>query len=221
MIRYPQITGVVLAGGRARRMGGVNKAMLPARPGSTQTTLARILEVFNGRFADCLLVTAADGSDAHVSNPANVAKVDKHAGDPAVWYAGLDVRRVADRHAGCGPLGGLEAALSVVQTPFAFVCGCDMPSLSGGLLDLMAGRVRPGRLLVPVVAGRPEPLHAVYPRSCLPVADEALREGVRMMLDFFQRVEVDYLHEDEFAGIEDAAKSFHNINSPEDLETQG
>lgn len=207
MIRHPHVTGVVLAGGRARRMGGANKAMLPAGPDSTTTILARILEVFDGRFADCLLVAAApDPGDTE---------------QQAAPYAGPGVRVVRDRFAGCGPLGGLHAALGAVSTSFAFVCGCDMPSLSGRLIDSMVERARPGRLLVPVVAGRPEPLHALYPQSCLPEAERALRDGIRMMLDFFQRVPVDYLPESEFAGIEGADKSFDNINTPEDLEALG
>jgi molybdopterin-guanine dinucleotide biosynthesis protein A len=71
---------------------------------------------------------------------------------------------------------------------------------------------------VPVHRGRPEPLHAVYPVSCLPEADRALADGVRMMLDFFARVPVDYLPEEEYADVEGALRSFENINTPEDLE---
>jgi molybdenum cofactor guanylyltransferase len=204
VILHPRITGVVLAGGRARRMGGANKAMLPVEPGSSQTTLDRILALFEDRFAGCVLVTAARQAGA------------PEAGDPA-WYAGLPVRVTADRYAGCGPLGGLHAGLSAVTTPFAFVCGCDMPSLSGPLIDLMARRARDGRLLVPVVRGRPEPLHAIYPISCLIEVERALGEGVRMMLDFFERVPVDYLSDAEFSAVEGAERSFMNINTPEDL----
>ena len=204
MILHPHVTGVVLAGGRARRMGGADKTKLPVPGGGSRTTLDRILEVFNQRFAECVMVTAAPGESGPRAELAACA--------------GLRVRMTADRFAGCGPLGGIHAALCAVTTRFAFVCGCDMPALSGPLLDQMARRVQEGRLLVPVVRGRPEPLHAFYPVSCLPETERALRDGVRMMLDFFERVPIDYLSDSEFADVPGAGRSFDNINTPEDLE---
>jgi molybdopterin-guanine dinucleotide biosynthesis protein A len=112
----------------------------------------------------------------------------------------------------------VHAGLAAVKTDVAFVCGCDMPSLSGSLLDFMASCARDGRLLVPIRRGRPEPLHALYPVSCLPDVERALEEGVRMMLDFFARAPVDYLSEQEYRGIEGAEASFFNVNTPADLE---
>jgi molybdopterin-guanine dinucleotide biosynthesis protein A len=192
MVVHPRITGVVLAGGRAARMGGSNKALLSI---GSATTLEQILAVFAGRFAGCVVV----------------------APDP-LPFMGLPVTVTSDQFTGCGPLGGVHAGLAAVKTDFAFVCGCDMPSLSGPLVEFMASNVRDGRLLVPIRRGRPEPLHALYPVSCLPEVEQAIEEGVRMMLDFFARAPVDYLSEEEYRGIEGAEASFFNINTPEDLE---
>ncbi len=196
MIAHPHVTGAILAGGRARRMSGANKALLPLGPGGAESPLSRILEAFAGRFAEAILVA-----------------------DDAAPYRGLPVRVVGDIVPYCGPLGGVHAALCASRTPFVFVCGGDMPSLSGPFLDLMAGRVREGRLLVPVRNGRPEPLHSIYPSACRERAREALDAGVRMMLDFFERVPVDYLREDAYGTIQGAERSFRNINTPEDLES--
>lgn len=194
------MTGAILAGGRATRLGGVNKATLPlgAEPGVTP--LARILDVFAGRF-DGAVIVAAPGMAFEGWAP-----------------SGAPLSVVSDRFPGCGPLGGLHAALSAVRTPFAFVCGGDMPSLCGALLDLMADRSVAGRCLVPVRAGRPEPLHAIYPACLRDEAERALGEGVRMMLDFLARVPVDYLSEEDYLPIEGASRSFDNINTAEDLE---
>ena len=195
------VTGVVLAGGRATRMGGIDKARIPLPEAAETlgrrppTPLSRILDVFAGRFTACILV-----------------------GTRLDHEAPLPVTATADRFEGCGPLGGLHAALSILETPSAFVCGCDMPSLSGPLIDFMIARSRPDRLLVPVRRGRPEPLHALYPASCLESAEKALSDGVRMMLDFFERVPVDYLPEEEFSQVPGADRSFDNINTQADLE---
>ena len=175
-------------------MAGKDKLSLPlGAPGDTP--LSRIQRVFSGRFPHCILV-AKPG--AAIAPP-----------------AGFSI--VHDAIPGCGPLGGLHAALGALTTPLAFVCGGDMPSLSGPFIDYLIGRARDDRPLVPVRNGRPEPLHAVYPASCLPAAEEALNRGIRMMLDFFATIEVDYLKEEEYAGVEGALASFANINTPEDL----
>lgn len=194
MTHHPRVTGVILAGGSARRMGGKDKLSLPlGAPGDTP--LSRIQRVFSERFSRCILVTK-----------------------PGVAIApSPGIAIVHDAIPGCGPLGGLHAALGALTTPLAFVCGGDMPSLSGPLIDHLVGRARGDRPLVPVRNGRPEPLHAVYPASCLHAAEEALNHGIRMMLDFFATIEVDYMKEEEYAGVEGALSSFANINTPEDL----
>ena len=201
-VKHPEVTGAVLAGGLARRMGGIDKALLSAMAGLPGTILSSILGTFEGRFAETLVVASRQRAEGAA-------------------YAALPVRVVTDRFEGCGPLAGIHAALSAASTPLVFVCGCDMPSLSGPLIDLMAEQaVRAGRdsLLVPVLDGRPEPLHAVYPRRCLPEVERALSEGVRKMSDFFERVPVEWLPRERFLHVEGAIRSFQNMNTPEDLE---
>lgn len=208
MIAFPQITGAVLAGGRARRMGGADKALLSFDKSPRRTILSAILAAFQGRFAETLVVTS-------------------RRAPPGGAYDGYDAKVVQDEFEDCGPLGGIHAALTSASTPLVFVCGCDMPYLSGPLIDVMAadalqpGRAMAGRLLVPVVDGRPEPLHAIYPRACLAEVDRALRGGVRMMIEFFERVPVDWLPQDRFRHVEGAMASFRNLNTPDDLEAEG
>jgi len=198
VILHPGVTGVVLAGGRARRLGGADKAML--RPGNDpRTILARILEVFEGRFAGTVIVAATE-----------------EAGRSR--YAGLPARVVADDFPGCGPLGGLHAGLGAVATPFAFVCACDMPSLCPPLIDFMARRARADTAVVPVRQGRPEPLHAIYPAAWRAAAGRALERGVRTMRDFLDGLPVDWLDEEAQGLVEGSARSFTNVNTPEDLE---
>ena len=180
-------------------MGGADKGSLALGPDAADTPLARTLGLFASRFNGCIIVGAAGAR-------------------PPVVRDELPVVFVTDSLPGCGPLGGIHAALRVVKTPMAFVCGCDMPSLSGPLIDLMARRARRERLFVPMRAGRPEPLHAFYPVSCLPEVERALKQGIRTMRDFFERVPVDYLHEADYAGIPMALRSFDNINTPDDLD---
>jgi molybdopterin-guanine dinucleotide biosynthesis protein A len=194
VIRHPHVTAAILAGGRATRLGGALKTLLPLTC-PDDTPLARLLEVARDRFPRCLVI----------------------AGDPAP-FGGWDVTVVPDRIAGAGPLGGIEAALAAARTPLVLVLGGDMPSVSGDLVDWLVARARDDRPLVPWRGGRPEPLHAIYPVSCLSQVRAALEEGVRKMSDFFARAGADVVDESLFAAVPGAERSFDNINTPADLE---
>jgi molybdopterin-guanine dinucleotide biosynthesis protein A len=199
VIRHPGITGVILAGGRATRMGGRNKALLPsgAEAGS-RTILERTLAIFAGRLAGCVLVLSRDA-------------------EPEA-YLGLPVSIAYDRYDALGPLSGIESGLGAVRTPWAFVCACDMPRISADLIDAMAQRAREGRALVPMRGDRPEPLHALYPAGCAAEARACLEEGVRTIRDFLMRIQVDYLDAAAWSGIPGAERSFDNLNTQDELE---
>jgi len=218
MTRHPHVTGAILAGGRALRLGGEDKGALRLGPQPSQTPLARILAVFDGRFEETILVLSRTRAD-----PGGIHRTPR-------------VRLVIDHYPGCGPLGGLHAALDAAATPLVFVCACDMPFLSGPLIDALVARAEcrrplapsvprgPAVPLVPLVPmrnGLPEPLHAVYPASLAGRIAEALSAGVRKMTDFFDRAGADYLPEEEYQHIDGAGESFENINTPEDLERAG
>ena len=198
MNRHPHVTGVILAGGRARRLGGRDKTRLPLGDDPEDHCLSRIGRVFDRRFDRTILVLAAPGG----------------TGAPSPLEGTLIV---TDRFHGCGPLGGLHAGLEACGTPFAFVCGGDMPSLSGPLIDHLVSCAVPGRLVIPVRDGRPEPLHGVYPRSCLKDVTAALEGGIRMMTDFFSMVPVDHVDTSALAHMEGVEASFENINTEQDL----
>jgi molybdopterin-guanine dinucleotide biosynthesis protein A len=199
VIRHPGITGVILAGGQATRMGGRNKALLPSgNQAGSRTILERTLALFAGRLAGCVLVLARDA-------------------EPEA-YLGMPVTIAYDRYDTLGPLSGIESGLGAVRTPWAFVCACDMPRLAPDLIDAMAQRAREGRALVPRRGERPEPLHALYPAACAAEARVCLEEGVRTIRDFLARIPVDYMDAEAWTGIPGAGQSFDNLNTPDDLE---
>ena len=82
----------------------------------------------------------------------------------------------------------------------------------------LAKESRSDRPLVPRRAGRPEPLHAIYPVGCLPALRAAMREDVRKISDLFERIPVDFVDETLYGAIAGADRSFDNINTPDDLE---
>lgn len=86
---------------------------------------------------------------------------------------------VTDLHPGCGPLGGIEAALAATTQPLNLFLPVDLPLLPAGFLGWMLRRAEiTGALVtVPRANGRPQPLSAVYHRDLLAGVTASLAAG--------------------------------------------
>jgi molybdopterin-guanine dinucleotide biosynthesis protein A len=95
-----------------------------------------------------------------------------------------EVRQIQDIHAGCGPLGGIEAGLRDVRDlgrgDYAVFLPVDMPFMPAGLLKVLIGRWRDGgdaRVCYVTVDGRPQPLVSMLHREILPTVQEGLERA--------------------------------------------
>ena len=127
-------------------------------------------------------------------------------------YGTLGFPVISDKIAGCGPLGGLHAALSSTAADWNLVVACDMPAVTHGLLeDLLAAAEASDRdALVPATTEGLEPLCAVYHVRLLPVVESAIHSKLLKMHDFVSTIR---------AGLWPApdASLFRNLNTPEQL----
>jgi molybdopterin-guanine dinucleotide biosynthesis protein A len=127
---------------------------------------------------------------------------------------------VPDAAPGCGPMGGLAAGLQHASTRRLLVLAVDLPLMPASflreLIALTEADVR-ARGLVPVLAGRPEPLAAIYPTEpARAMSGEALRTAALSMQDLVRKlVALDFMREWEVA--EEQREFFQNVNTPEDL----
>jgi molybdenum cofactor guanylyltransferase len=155
----------LLAGGKASRMGGRNKAFLLAQG---EPILARTLAILAGRM------------------PVTVIS------DRAAEFAPFDVPVVADRTAGLGPLGGIETGLAATDREHNLFLACDLPYLSWPLLaPLIEGC---GGFDVTLYRhAHYEPLVAVYARSCLPHIRALFAQGRSRPIDLLPLVSVNVL----------------------------
>jgi molybdopterin-guanine dinucleotide biosynthesis protein A len=194
-VPYPDITGALLAGGRATRMDGAAKALLrvDGRP-----LLARALDLFGALFGDSLLVV----------------------NDPRP-YAGFEVRRVADLHPDRGPPGGLHAALTGASTPWVFAAGGDMPFLSAAGVALLADRRAGALAVIPRWNGRLEPLHALWSRQALPALERALAAGHLSMRGLAEQVGAAVVEEAAWRLVDPDGRAFLNANTPEEAAALG
>ena len=186
------ITTVILTGGRSRRMGR-DKGNLPVGEG---TLLERMIGRWTGVF-DAVAVSVGEGERPL---PAGVTAL-------------------LDRHPGAGPMAGLEAALAELETDAVFLTAVDMPFGDAALARWMAERM--GQADVCTIrrgGGRPEPLFALYRKSCLPAITRSLEAGRRSFVQgLFPFVAVEQVGEEELAAF-DLERSLFNANFPEEWE---
>jgi molybdopterin-guanine dinucleotide biosynthesis protein A len=191
-----EITAIILAGGISRRLGR-DKALEPL---AGETLLRRVVR----------RASEAVGSDDLVIVVADEGQAERAPED-------LPHRVVVDALPGMGTLGGIYTGIEAARNEWALVVACDLPFLSGPLLDYMVGLRDGVDAVVPVIGGRPEPTHALYSRRCIPAIAERLEAGQLKASGFLDSVRVRYVAEDEARRFDPELLSFFNVNHPDDL----
>lgn len=185
------LTVFILAGGKSTRMGA-DKAfgVLDGR-----TLLARMLDLGRSLAANVWIV-----------------------GDSAKFAPFAPV--VEDIFPGCGPLGGIHAALRSSQTDLNVILAVDVPFVSLALLQFLISRARssPASLVTLAQAnGRLQPLSAIYRRAFANIAGKALREGRNKIDALFQPESTQIITQDELEVAGFSSRIFRNLNTPEEL----
>jgi molybdenum cofactor guanylyltransferase len=185
--------GFVLAGGKSSRMGGnTDKAFLDFRG---ESLLDRALGV----------IGEVCGKVAIVGDPAKFAK-----------YPAVSV--IADIFPGCGPLGGIHAALVHSSAELNLMLAVDMPFVSAKLLAFLfaAAEQNDSVVTVPRAGLGLQPLCAVYRRDFSAAAALALEAGNHKVDAVFSSVPVRVIEEAEVAAGGFSAQCFFNVNTPQD-----
>jgi molybdopterin-guanine dinucleotide biosynthesis protein A len=189
MIDRADITGVVLAGGRGRRMGGVDKGLVDfaGRP-----LVAHVIE----RFAP------------------QVGAIVINANQNVERYAMFGAPVVRDAIGGfAGPLAGLHAGLSAISTTYAVTTPCDSPFLPLDLVSRLSNELvaREAQLAVARTFDQPHPVFALTRRDVLPHLAAFLDGGGRKIDAWYATLAVIEVPFD------DEADAFRNINTAEEL----
>lgn len=187
-----KVTGLILAGGEGRRMGGADKGLLPFRG---RPLVAHAIERLEPQ-VDCLQISANRNLDAY-----------RAFGHPVL----TDQLCLAGQ---LGPLAGLQAGLSACTTPWLVTCPCDCPALPADIVArlLAAAVAQNARLAVAMVAERMQPTFQLCHREILPELERYLAAGGRKVGGWCREqgaIEVNF----------PAPEAFANFNCPEDLVT--
>lgn len=130
---------------------------------------------------------------------------------------------VVDLAPGCGPLGGLHAALCAYPGRGALLVACDMPRLDAPALRALLTAVRDSDVVAPRAAGYDQPLHAYYGPACRTVAARLLDDGERSMRALLAApsLRVRMLDEAWLAHHGIPTDVFDNLNTPDDVAAAG
>ena len=102
---------------------------------------------------------------------------------------------------------------------YGIVVACDMPFLNTELLGFPCWTSPPDYdVVVPRLNGRPEPLHAIYSKSCLEPIEQRLKRNDLKIALFFEEVRVAYIEEEDVDLMDPHHLSFFNVNTQEDLD---
>jgi molybdopterin-guanine dinucleotide biosynthesis protein A len=133
-----------------------------------------------------------------------------------VDFESFDGTVVSDIVGGAGALGGLLTALVHARAERCFVVGCDMPFLNAALIRRMLEKSAGHDVVVPVLGGDLQPLHAVYSKRCIPHIQERIAVGAFRIFDFYPKVSTLRLDASFWESIDPQNLSFANINTREE-----
>ena len=184
--------GILLTGGASRRLG-VDKAMLVRDGERLAHRMARVLAAV----ADPV-VEVGPG----VSGLVSVREEPVGAGPLAAFGAGLAA--LAVRGAGDHPV---------------LLLAVDQPDCPAALLTFLAERPEPGAI-VPVVAGRRQPLCARYPAGVAAEVAAALASGERSLRALLDRIAVTEIDESGWGAVA-GPEAFADLDEPADLARTG
>jgi molybdenum cofactor guanylyltransferase len=185
------MTGIILSGGRNRRMGE-NKAFLPV---NGERLIDRTVRLFHTVFQEVIIVTTSPSD-----------------------YLDQDAVIVTDILQEKGALGGIYTGLFWAREEHAFVAACDMPFLNRSFLEYMIGQTPGYDIVVPACAEGPQALHAVYARHCLPVIRGLLERDRLKITGFYPGHRLLTVAPEIIRSFDPEGRMFINLNTPEDLQ---
>jgi molybdopterin-guanine dinucleotide biosynthesis protein A len=185
------ITGVVLAGGRGSRMGGVDKGLkvLRGRP-MVQWVIERLEPQVNE-----LLINANQNVEA---------------------YGRYGYRVIPDEIGGfAGPLAGLQRGLSEARHPLVATAPCDSPFLPRDLIVRLHDALSRGNkdLAVARTGDQPHPVFCLCRKGVLDSLNAFLAAGGRKIDAWYAQLDMVEV------SFDDQTEAFSNINTPDELKS--
>lgn len=193
MITSEHITGLILAGGRAQRMGGIDKGLIP----------------FHGK---ALIEFAINRLKPQVStiliNANRSITKYSHYGYPVLMDETPDFS---------GPLAGFSVGLKHCKTPYLLTSPCDSPLLPFDLAQKMAAELK-GNNLELVFASSKEEDGKIWSQPVFCLMKSSLQDSLDAFLSKGD-LKIDRWFKELRSGtvVFENPQAFANVNTPEEL----
>ncbi len=185
------ITGVILAGGQARRMEGQDKGLVLL---NNKPMIEYVIESLSPQVGT-LLINANRNRDKYAEY-------------------GFDI--VSDEFSGfCGPLAGMASSLSHISTPYMLTAPCDSPFIPDDLARRLMTSLEDKNADISVAHNgeRMQPVFCLMKKELLSSMNDFLNQGERKIDKWFNQ------HTLSIADFSDIPKTFYNLNTVEDIKS--
>jgi len=193
MITATQITGLILAGGRAQRMGGIDKGLIPfhGKP-LIESTISRLKPQVS-----TILINANRSITKY-----------SHYGYPVLMDQTPDFS---------GPLAGFSIGLKHCKTPYLLTSPCDSPLLPIDLAEKMAVELEDNNLEL-VFASSKEADGKIWSQPVFCLMKNSLQDSLDTFLSKGD-LKIDRWFKELRSGtvVFENAQAFANVNTPEEL----
>lgn len=189
-IEKGDITGVILAGGQARRMGGQDKGLILL---NEKPMIEYIIDAFEPQTSK-LIINANRNHEDYL-------------------HFGFDV--IADNLKNyCGPLAGMASVLQSIDTAYMVTVPCDSPFVPIDLVKRLTDKIinKSAEISVAHDGNRIQPVFCMIKTSLKNSLNEYLLAGERKIDRWFEQ------HNYAISDFSDVPETFDNINTPEDIQ---
>jgi len=183
-----QITGIILAGGKSKRMG-TDKALLKL---DGNTLLDKAIDLCK---SVCNQVIISSNNPEHKR---------------------MGYQVIPDEIEECGPIGGIYSCLKKSETIWNFVLSVDAAFVEPEFLSYLILETGDFNAVVPVHLHGKEPLVALYHKSCLPLVEKQIESASYKMQILLESLNTNYVDAQHW--VEKYPKLFYNLNRPKDLQ---
>jgi|TARA_B100000959_G_C14911911_1_gene595534 molybdopterin-guanine dinucleotide biosynthesis protein A len=184
-----EITGVILAGGKARRMGGADKGLVQFRG---KPLIEHVIQAFEPQVGNLLI------------NANRNHEIYKNYGFDIVSDESEDY---------CGPLAGILSALNKIDTPYLATAPCDTPFISRNIVEKLSLSILSEKTEISVAhnGDRLQPVFCVMKKDLITSINNYLRKGGRKIDQWFKQ------HSVTIVDLSNEIKCFENFNSKEEI----
>ena len=195
--KTPPVTGVILAGGKSRRMGA-NKALLQL---GEDTLIGHVIRRMRGVTDELLLITNTPAAYTHLELPMH-----------------------ADIVSNAGALGGIYTGLTHASHDTVFCVACDSPFLDTKLIAYLVSVLSEYDAVMPYTfrgdTGQMtlQTLCAAYAKRCLPIIEQMLKASELRVHALQERANLKGIPPEIWQRFDPEGMSFFNINTPAEFD---